>query len=152
MYPILFGLWLILNGALTFEIVLFGIGITALLAAAAYALFGYSPKDDLRLLTRIPLFLAYTAVLLYGIIKANFTMLRIILSRDLSVKPALAVVDTGLSSRFTRFLFANSITLTPGTITVRTDGERFTVHCLRREMIEGIENGTLAKLLRKMEK
>ena len=45
MYLILFGLWLILNGALTVEIVLFGIGITALLAAASYALFGYTPKS-----------------------------------------------------------------------------------------------------------
>ncbi len=151
MYLLLFGLWLALNGAVTVEICLFGLVITALLGVLAYALFGYTPKRDLRFLKRLPLFLVYVPALLWEIIKANTTVLGIILHPNRPVRQALVIVETGLTSHFAQYVMANSITLTPGTITVRTDGGRFTVHCLSREMIEGIEDGILCRLLKRME-
>lgn len=151
MYLLLFALWLILNGNVTVEICLFGVLIVSALALLAYALFGYTPKKDLRVLRRVPLFLIYLPVLLFEIIRANFRVLGMILRPKMDARPALVVVETGLRSRAAQYVMANSITLTPGTITVRTAGGRMTVHCLRRDMIEGIENGTLCRLLRRME-
>lgn len=151
MYLIVFGLWLALNGRVTVEICLFGIAITAGIGLLAFVLFGYTPKRDLSFLRRIPLFFTYLPVLLYEIIKANFAVGRIILDKSRKVTPALVVVETGLRSRFTRFIMANSITLTPGTITVRTHGSRFTVHCLSKEMSDGIADGTLCRILKRME-
>ncbi len=151
MYLLLFGLWLILNGAVTAEICLFGAAITAALGVLAYALFGYTPKRELAFLKRLPLFFAYVPVLVWEILRANVTVMRIILSRRRELRQSLVVVETGLKTRFARFVLANSITLTPGTITVRTEGSRFTVHCLSREMSDGIEDGTLCRLLKRME-
>lgn len=151
MYLVIFALWLALNGAVTFEVLLFGAAITAGIGILAYVLFGYTPKRDLAFLRRIPLFLAYLPVLIFEIIKANLKVAQVILNRKRKVTPALVVVETGLRSRFARFMMANSITLTPGTITVRTHGSRFTVHCLSKEMSDGIADGTLCRLLRKME-
>ena len=48
-------------------------------------------------------------------------------------------------------IMANSITLTPGTITASVDGNTYTVHCLSREMIDGIESSTFVRLLQKLE-
>lgn len=151
MYLLLFCLWLMLNGSVTWETVLFGLAVTAALGALARALFDYTPKKDLRFLRRVPLFLLYVPVLLFEILRANLAVIRIILRPKRKKASSLVVFDADLRTRFGRFVLANSITLTPGTITVRVEGNRFTVHCLSREMIEGIENGLLMKLLRRME-
>ena len=151
MYLVIFALWLALNGTVTAEILLFGIAITAGIGVLAYVLFGYTPKRDIAFLRRIPLFLAFLPVLVFEIIRANLRVAGIILNRKHEVTPALVTVETGLRSGFARFVMANSITLTPGTITVRTHGSRFTVHCLSKEMSDGIADGVLCRLLRKME-
>lgn len=151
MYLLIFGLWLALNGAVTWEILIIGAAITAALGFFMYALFGYTPKKDLRYLRRVPLFLAYLAVLLCEMIRANLRVIRCILFKKVRLRQSLVIFQTDLKTRFGRFVLANSITLTPGTITVRVEGSRFTVHCLDRDMIAGIHDGTLMKLLRKME-
>ena len=48
-------------------------------------------------------------------------------------------------------VLANSITLTPGTITVNLEGNEFYVHCLDKEFAEGMEQSIFVELLEKME-
>lgn len=50
-----------------------------------------------------------------------------------------------------KVILANSITLTPGTITVSVEGDVFCVHCLDKELAEGIENSVFVQLLERME-
>lgn len=151
MYLLLFALWLLLNGKITVETVLFGIGITGLLALLCYALFGYTPRKELRLCRKFPLFLAYLAVLAWEILKANVTVFKIILCKRRRIEPALVTVRTEFQTEFARYMLANSITLTPGTITVETAGNDLTVHCLDAKMIQGAETGIFVRLLKKME-
>ena len=56
-----------------------------------------------------------------------------------------------LKTEFARFILANSITLTPGTITVLSEGNTLTVHCLRRELLGDLSESVFVRLLRKME-
>lgn len=56
-----------------------------------------------------------------------------------------------LKSGLARVILANSITLTPGTITVGLEGSDFYVHCLDREFAKGMESSVFVELLRKME-
>ena len=56
-----------------------------------------------------------------------------------------------IESEFLRFVLANSITLTPGTITVDVDDNHFCVHALDYTLAEGVENSVFIKLLKKME-
>ena len=151
MYLLLYIFWIILNGKITLEICLIGVAATALIGLLMRVLFGYTLALDLRILKKVPLFICYIFVLIWEIIRANVTVMRIILNRKREVRQSLVVIESGLKTRFARFVLANSITLTPGTITVRAEGSRFTVHCLSREMIEGIEDGTLCRLLKRME-
>ncbi len=151
MYLLLFCLWLVWNGSVTWEIVLFGFMIVAALGLLIFLLFGYTPKKDLRFLKRVPLFLLYIPVLIFEIIRSSIAVMWLILCPGKRVQKSLVVFDTDLKTRFGQFVLANSITLTPGTITVRAENGRFTVHCLNREMIEGITDGLLYRLVRKME-
>lgn len=151
MLLLLYLIWLILNGRMTLEICLLGLGIVALIALPARVLFGWGWRSELRVWKKAPLFLAFLAVLLWRILLANFSVLRIILSRGKQIRPVLVQCRTGLKTEFCRFLLANSITLTPGTITVAMEEDRLTVHCLRREMLDDAENGLVARLLRRLE-
>ncbi len=151
MYLLLFALWLLLNGKFTLEICAFGIVIVVLLAVLSFVLFGYTPKKEWRLYTKLPLFLAYIAVLVWEVLKANAILIKIILHKKRKVTPALVTFHVDFRTEFARYMLANSITLTPGTITVETDGNEFTVHCLDEKMIEGAETGIFVRLLKKLE-
>lgn len=151
MYLLLFVLWLVLNSKVTLEISLFGLVITAALGLLCYVLFGYTPKKELRLYKKTPLFLAYIAVLVWEILKANFTVLGIIFNRKKKVSPALITFSVDLKTDFARYMLANSITLTPGTITVDVDGNRITAHCLDEKMLDGAETSIFVRLLQKLE-
>lgn len=151
MLLLLYLIWLILNGRLTVEVCLLGAGIVALIALLAWVLLGYGWKTELRFWKKLPFFLAFLAVLFVHILRANLTVLGIILSRERRIRPVLVQCRTGLQTEFCRFLLANSITLTPGTITVAAQEDRLTVHCLRRDMLADTENGLIVRLLQRLE-
>lgn len=151
MYIILFLFWLLLNGKLTLEVVLLGIVIVALMALLEWKLFGYTPHQELGLLRKAPLFCAYVPVLFLEIIKAGFVVGRDILFRRYKLTPTLVTFRTDLKSDFGKFLLANSITLTPGTITVQVEEDRLTVHCLDKSMLDTSKDGTFQRWIRKLE-
>ena len=65
--------------------------------------------------------------------KSNLTLAAIVLSPSLPVNPAIIKVRTKLKSRMGRLMLANSITLTPGTLTVEMEGEWLYIHCVTLE-------------------
>ncbi|MGM9604938.1 MAG: Na+/H+ antiporter subunit E [Faecousia sp.] len=151
MYILLFLFWLLLNGKLTAEVVGLGLVITVLMGALGWGLFGYSPARELRLMRKAPVFCAYIPVLFWEIIKAGLVVARDILFRRYVVTPTLVTFRTDLKTDFGRFLLANSITLTPGTITVQVEGDKLTVHCLDKSMLDTSPDGTFQRWIRKME-
>ena len=90
-------------------------------------------------------------VLVREIIKANFEVIRMITSSRYEIEPAVVRFKTDLKTSFTRILLANSITLTPGTITVSLENDEYVVHCLDKSLAEGINSSVFVTLLRKME-
>ena len=64
------------------------------------------------------------------LVKANLRLAAIVLSPDLPIRPGILKIRTGLQSRMGRLMLANSITLTPGTLTVEVDGEWLYIHCV----------------------
>lgn len=151
MYLLLFCFWILLNGKVTIEIVLLGFVISAAMVWMEYQLFGYTPKTELRILRKVPILLAYLPVLLWEILKAGYIVSRDILFRRYQLTPALVTFRTGLKTEFGRFLLANSITLTPGTITIRVEGDRLTVHCLDKSMLDPSDDGVFQRWIRKLE-
>jgi len=74
--------------------------------------------------------LIYIPVFTWELIKANFHIAYIVLHPKLPVKPSIVKVRTKLKGDLSRTLLANSITLTPGTLTVDTDGGDLYIHCV----------------------
>ena len=81
---------------------------------------------------RAHLLAVYACWLMVKIVKANIVVIRSVLGPRNTINPAMVKVTPEGASDMARALFANSITLTPGTVTVDIDGD-FLVHALHEE-------------------
>ena len=149
---VLFALWLVFNGKVTTEIVLFGIVLSVAVYLFCWKFLEYSPKRELLALRLLPQGIGYFFVLVWEVIKANCTAISLIVSPKYEVEPVLVTFRTELKTDLARTVLANSITLTPGTITVELTEDEFKVHCLDKEMAEGMEDSVFVRLLLKMER
>ena len=151
MYILFFLLWVLFNGQVTLEIVLFGIVIAGAVYAFCCKFLDYSPGKDWMILKKSGYILAYLGVLIWEIIKANAATLKLVASPHIRVQPVIVRFRADLRTRTARVLLANSITLTPGTITVALEDNEYTVHCLDRRFGEGLADSSFVRLLHKIE-
>ena len=149
MAVLFFLLWIIFNGRVTPEIVLFGIAISALLTLFICKVFGYSIQKDKRLLTNFPIILLYCLNLIVEIVKASFSVMKVALDPHARPEPVVVEFQSGLEEDFMNVILANSITLTPGTITIFQEKDHFVVHALKEEYARGIESSSFVTLLRR---
>lgn len=146
---LLFVIWLLFNGRVTAEIVIFGVVLSALLYVFAIRVLGYPWRRELYYLRHAPMALAYLLVLVWETLKAASMVARLALTPSAQPEPLLVEFRSGLKRESLNVILANSITLTPGTITVFQEEDRFVVHALRREYAEGIEDCVFIRLLRR---
>ena len=87
-------------------------------------------------------FIKYLPWLLMEIIKANIDLVYLTLSPSMPIDPLIIKIRTSIRSDLNKTVLANSITLTPGTVTmnVTKDGE-FTVHAISQEAAQSLLDG-----------
>jgi multicomponent Na+:H+ antiporter subunit E len=98
-----------------------------------------------RRLLRLALFVPY---LVYEIIKSNILVSYVILHPKLPIEPRMTQIRTAVWGAMPVTTLANSITLTPGTLTVRVTGRDFMVHTLIPSAREGLFDGALERAVR----
>ena len=150
MFILLWLFFVLLNGRLTLEIALFGAAVAGLALLFACRLTGWRLKREKAFLLRLPRLLLYGLYLLKEIAKANLTTLRRVYSRR-EVEPAIVTFRTPLAHEWTQVMLANSITLTPGTITLLLKEGELTVHCLDKCDAGGLEGSDMEVRIAKME-
>ncbi len=151
MLIVFFLLWIVFNGRLDPEVALIGLCVSAALYLFCWKFLDFHPRKELRFLKNLPRAVAYLFALIREIVAANVRLTRIVLSRQPDIKPQLVTFRTPLTSRAGRTMLADSITLTPGTITVYSKDDELTVHCLDRTFAEGINDLALQRRLMAME-
>lgn len=152
LFFILFLLWVIFNGRVTLEIVIFGVVLSFFLTMFIKKFFYKEESSSKHFLRNSLLLVEYIFILIMEIVKANISVFSLILKKDLEFDPCFCYFKTDLKEEKHRILLANSITLTPGTITVdlNKNGE-YKVHCLEKSFSDGINNSIFVKMLKKME-
>lgn len=85
----------------------------------------------------------YWLWLLWEIVKANVKVARIVLSPRLPIEPTVTSVDAHELDPVSQATLANSITLTPGTLSMDVNRGRIEVHCLTREIGDELREGEM---------
>ena len=151
MYLLLFFFWIILNGRFTAEIILLGLIFAALVYAFAWKFMGLNFEREKSFWKHVWWGVQYLAILLKEIAVANLVVLKIVLSPKKKLHPVIVSFDAPLKKHILQVILADSITLTPGTITVRLYEEKFEVHCLDESMAKGLNDSIFVKMLKKWE-
>lgn len=151
MYLLLVLFWIILNGKITVEIVVLGLLFALLIYGFAYKFLGLTWKREKKFWKYLIWGIQYIGILLREIIIANIAVLKIILLPKKKIHPVLVKFPAPLKSHLLQVILADSITLTPGTITVRLYEEKFEVHCLDESMAKGLNDSVFVKMLKKLE-
>lgn len=126
-FTLLLLLWLLLVGQLTVDEL--ATGILVAIAATLAAGKRLQILDGIRLHPAAPLhLLGYLLYFLRALVHANIDMARRVISPVIPLRPALVEVRTRLRSPLGRLVLANSITLTPGTLSVDIRDDHIQVH------------------------
>jgi multicomponent Na+:H+ antiporter subunit E len=94
---------------------------------------------------------SYFPWLAWEIAKSAWGVSKIILHPSLPISPTMTVVRASQKTTIGRATYANSITLTPGTITVGVNRNNLTVHALVREGADDLENGGMDRRVSQFE-
>lgn len=102
-------------------------------------------------LRTIPLWGLYIVLLLKEVVVANVQVAMIALSPRLDITPHIIQYESDLEGELLLTILANSITLTPGTMTVDIKGRMLKIHCLNEAYAAGVQRNDLEKLLLRIE-
>ena len=151
MLLLFFLVWIIFNGAITTEILIFGVVVAFLMFGFVCKFMDYSIEKEKKNVRKVFRFLGYIAVLIKEILMANLQAIRLILSEKEEVRPVLVHFETDLKTEAGKVLLANSITLTPGTITVELEDSGYVVHCLDEKLAPGMDQSVFVNAIRDIE-
>jgi multicomponent Na+:H+ antiporter subunit E len=137
------GLWLLLSGYYEPLIVAFGVFSSLLVTYLAWRM----DREDryafpLIFTWRLPW---YWVWLVKEMLKANLNVVRIILAPGLPISPIMVPFRASMKSDLARMIYANSITLTPGTITTGTKGDILRIHALTWHDVDGREEDEMGQ-------
>jgi multicomponent Na+:H+ antiporter subunit E len=145
----LFIFWLVLSGHYTPMLVTAG-AVSALLCVLAAARMRSADSEG-HPVVLLPGAVTYFPWLLWEILKSAWSVTKVIWHPSLPISPTMTVVRASQKTAAGRATYANSITLTPGTVTVGVRGDEFTVHAIVREGAMDLEEGGMDRRVSRFE-
>ena len=105
-------------------------------------------SQPVHLTLKIP---AYYTWLIKEIIRSNLVVVKHIWLGNKSISPVFATITASQKTEIGKVIYANSITLTPGTVSVNLEGDRIMVHALLQESIKDLESGEMDRRVVQLE-
>ncbi len=151
MSVVMWGFWVILEGRPDPAGIALGFLVALALSHFSRDIF-LGPREASGLSARrFAGWISYLIWLAVEVFKANVQVAAIVLNPRLPIAPTIVSFRSGLNTDFGRMVLGNSITLTPGTVTVEVDGGSFTVHALTPCSAEGLRDNVLETRLCRLE-
>ena len=123
---LLFVTWMILTSNFEIANIFIGLGVSFSIALLYINLFEHKEFEFIS-----PVWFGiYIWVLLKNLVISNLQIAKRVLSKDMKLAPAIVEVETTLQSDWKKLLLANSITLTPGTLTLDIKGNTLHIHTI----------------------
>ena len=146
---VLAGLWMLLSGHTEWYMLALGtISVAAVFFLAERMRLVDAEGFPAFLFVRIP---AYWTWLMGQIIQSNIAVARLIFHPTLNIDPSFIRVKASQESDLGKVCYANSITLTPGTVATAIEGEEIQVHALTEGSARDLEAGAMDRRVEKLE-
>jgi len=149
-FMVLFVFWLLLSGRYQAKYIILGVISAALVTFLSNDLFyAVLQRDEQvgiktrQVLRQIWHFLLYIPWLLVQIVLANVQVAYIVLQPRMPIEPGLLLFRTRMRKGMARVTLANSITLTPGTITASLEDDSYIIHNLKPPLASSLVDGTM---------
>ena len=136
----LYALWFVFNGRITLEVAIIGLFVVAAIMLFIRKAFGYGLNSGLKSVLILLQAIAYVFVLIFEITKASLHMIHVVRDKNAQVSPKLLSFDSPLKTTAAKVVLANSITLTPGTITAESKEGKLLVHVIDSHSIKPPQN------------
>jgi len=135
---VLFMIWLFLTASLDPQELGFGLLLSLIVAAFTYEIFTTNGLANLHP-KKIAYMVAYIPYFLWAMIMANLDVAYRVLHPKRPINPGIVECRTVLKNDVGKLALANSITLTPGTITLDVDGDKYFIHWIdvKDDSVEG---------------
>lgn len=146
----LFAFWLLLSGMFVPFLLAAGVGCSIAVALLARRM-DLVDREGHPIDFAWGAFLSYWPWLAVEIIRSAWSVTRVILSRDLPISPTLVAFTPAQRTDLGLVVHANSITLTPGTITIEAAPGRFLVHALTRDGAAGLADSEMDRRCARLE-
>lgn len=146
----LFGIWLLWSGHYAPLPISFGV-ISCLLVVMLSRRMNIVDAEGVPVQLGLRPFVYYAPWLLKQIVLANVDVMWRVLDPALPICPKLFRVKASQTGDLTRVIYANSITLTPGTVAVDMHGDEILVHALSPEAAEEVRSGEMDRRVTKLE-
>ena len=146
---ILSGTWLLLSGHT--NPLLLSLGLLSVAAVVACASRLEVLDDESVPVHLLPGLIRYVPWLIGQVIRSNLDVARRIVSPKLPIHPSVIKVDATHHTEVGRVTYANSITLTPGTISLDVSAETIEVHALTEDAANDLMSGEMARQVQRAE-
>ena len=149
LWGVLFAVWLLLSGHFDPLFIVFGV-LTCTAAVWVCARMGVVDRESLpvHLVGRAA---GYVPWLAWEVFKSNLRVARIILAPRPRLDPSIVHFRASQRTDLGRFIYANSITLTPGTVTTGVAGDDLEVHAIVQSEIDGSEENDMNRRVAALE-
>lgn len=136
-----YGLWLLLSGH--YVPLLFGLGALSALLVVTIALRMDVLDHEGHPIHLTPKALVYWPWLLWLIVKSNIDVARRIVSPRMPISPTIIRLKASQKTELGKVIYANSITLTPGTVSINVENNQIKVHALTKEAAAALRRGDM---------
>ena len=140
--------WLLLSGHYTALILSFGAVSVLIVIWFMWRMERVDEKLDV--LPMRPRVLYYLLWLMWQVVLSNIDLVRRIWDPTLPIRPTWQRLDIKVTSPLAKTLYANSITLTPGTLTTNVREDHFMVHSLSPDGIEDLRKGGMEEQIQRL--
>ena len=135
--------WMLLSGY--FKPLMLGFGVLSVMVVLVFLKRMDEVDDEPMFISSGHRILRYAIWLLGQIALSSIHVTRLIWAPAGKLSPSLEKISVHNTLETTRVIYANSITLTPGTLSVDLEGDEITVHALQRESIEELKSGDMER-------
>ena len=148
LFIVLFGFWLLMSGYYTPLIL--SLGVISCLLCVYLTIKGKFLDNETLPIYFFPRLIQYTLWLIKEILKSNIATAKVIIMK--SEEPELFSVKATQKTNEGKVTYANSITLTPGTVTTKIKNDIFEVHALTKDFGDDVRSSEMDKMVTWLEK